>query len=60
MVCLQHYVEVKQPNVALQLLTLTPVSHLQVLVSAETGVSKHRVAGFDGTAAFPITAVDAD
>lgn len=42
-----------------ELLTLTAVGHLQVLVSAVTGVSKHRVARSDGTAAFPVTAVDA-
>jgi len=39
-------------------LTLTCVIHLQVLVSAITGVSKHGVSCIDRTAAFPITAMD--
>ena len=47
---------VKQPDI----LTLTSVSHLQVLVSADTRIPKHRVACFDRAAALPVTAVDAD
>lgn len=43
-----------------KLLTFTYVSHLQILVSADTGVSKHRVVHPDSTAVFPITAVDAE
>lgn len=41
-----------------ELLTVTAVSHLQVLVDAITWVSKHRAAHFDSTATFPVTAVD--
>lgn len=41
------------------LLTVAYVSYIQVLVSANTGFSKHWVAHSDSTAVFPITAVNA-
>lgn len=43
-----------------EVLTLTSVSHLQVFVSAHTGVSEYRCHGSDSTSVFPITAVEAD
>lgn len=52
--------DVKQPNMAWELLTLACVGHLQVLIGADTRVSKHRVARSDNTAVFSITAVDTD
>lgn len=43
---------------AFKRLTFTHVSHLQVLVSAATRITKHWIARSDGTAVFAITAVD--
>ena len=43
---------------AFKILTLAYVSHLQVLVSAATGITKHWIARCDSTAVFAITAVD--
>lgn len=45
---------------AKQVLTITNVRHLQVLVRAKAGVSKHRVAGADSTAIFPVTPVNVE
>lgn len=45
---------------AKQVLTITNVRHLQVLVRATAGVSKHRVAGADSTAVFPVTPVNVE
>lgn len=41
-----------------EVLTVTAVSHLQVLVGAKTRVSKHRAAHFNSTVAFPVTTAD--